>query len=552
MLAVLPFENLGDSADGYFADGVTDEILTYLAQLSGLSVISRTSSMQYKSSSKSLREIGKELGVDYVLEGTIRWEKSGATDRVRISPQLIQIKEDVHLWAESYDAVLTDIFEVQSGIARQVAEALDVTLLKSEQDALSRLPTKSAQAYDYYLRGKQFFTIAAYSPENLEHAEAMHRNAVEIDPRFAQAYAELGAVYVEMVWEQSASAESLLDTARYYIDKAVALAPDDPVVYQALGWYYYHGLRDFDKALVEFARVLELQPNNSMAIASIAWVKRRQGNWGKAIEGLQQAIRLDPRQPWYRYELGMAYARSGNFAPSLPYYDQAIAMQPQNLWAYILKAYATFSLTGSVPETRTVLTAAVEHLGSCPEVTFFESVCDMIEEDYESALERLSSVEDAYLFKNRGSSDYYSQKGTIYNLMGRTDSARAHYDSARVFLERLATENPNDASIKCDLAVIYAVLDRKKEAIELALLAVGLQPVSVDALDGPDRIQSLAQVYAITGEPHLALEQLEYLSTIPCDISAPWLKASPHFAALQNNPRFLALIAKLESRTSQL
>ncbi|MCP4685151.1 MAG: protein kinase, partial [bacterium] len=378
MLAVLPFENLGDSSDGYFADGVTDEILTDLAQLSGLSVISRTSSMQYRGSEKNLRQIGKELDVDYVLEGTIRWEKSGETDRVRISPQLIRIDDDTHLWAERYDAVLTDIFEVQSGIARQVAEALDIALLKSEEDALDRLPTTSALAYDYYLRGKQLFTIAAYRPEDLVEAKAMHRSAIEIDSGFAQAYAELGAVFVEMYWDKTVPLERSLDSALFYIDKAVELAPDDPVVHQALGWYYYHGLRDFDKALVEFARVLQLQPNNSMAIASIAWVKRRQGHWEEAREGLRQAIKLDPREPWYRYELGMAHARSGNFAAALPYYDQAIAMQPQNLWAYMLKAYSVFSLTGSVTETQSVLDDAVAYLGPRPEITFFESFGDMV------------------------------------------------------------------------------------------------------------------------------------------------------------------------------
>ncbi len=552
MLAVLPFENLGDSADDYFADGVTDEILTDLAQLSGMFVISRTSSIQYKGSTKGLKEIGKELGVDYVLEGTIRWEKSGETDRVRISPQLIQIKEDVHLWAESYDAVLTDIFEVQSGIARQVAEALDVTLLKSEQDALDRLPTTSARAYDFYLRGKQLFTIAAHRPEDLALAEEMHRSAIEIDPEFAQAYAELGTVYVEMFWDKQVFSGNPLDTARYYIDKAVALAPDDPVVHQALGWYYYHGLRDFDRALEEFSRVLELQPNNSMAIASIAWVKRRQGHWEIAKEGLLKAARLNPREPWYRYELGMAHASSGDFAAALPYYDQAVAMQPQNLWAHMLKAYATFNLTGSIPETKAVLDVAVERLGQCPEITFFESFGDMVTGDYRKGINRLSSVEDAYLYKSCDSSDYYSQKGTLYDLLGRADSAFAHYDSARVFLERLVLENPKDVSMKCDLAVLYAFLNRKKEAIELALLAVSMQPVTVDAIDGPDRIMSLAEVYAISNEPILALEQLEYLATIPCNISAPWLRASPGFAALREHPRFHALIAELESRTNQL
>lgn len=552
MLAVLPFENLGDSTDGYFADGVTDEILTDLAQLSGLSVISRTSSMQYKGTNKNLKKIGKELSVDYVLEGTIRWEKSGGTDRVRISPQLIKIDDDTHLWADRYDAVLTDIFEVQSSIARKVAGALDVALLQSEQEALDRLPTTSAKAYDYYLRGKQLFTVSAFQPADLKRAEEMHRRAIEIDSGFAQAYAELGSVYVEMFWDKSFNIENLLDSARRYIDRAVALAPDDPVTHQALGWYYYHGLRDFDKALIEFERVLRLQPNNSLAIASVAWVKRRQGHWDEAVSKLREAITLDPREYWYSYELGTTYARSGSFAKAIPYFNQVLDMQRDHKWAHILKAFSIFNLTGSIPETRVALEEAVEQMGSCPELTFFEAVGNMIEGDYRRALGKLTSVEDAYLFKPFDSSNYHMQKGTLYELLGRKDSALAHYDSARVFLDHLAAAKPDDASICSERALAYAFLGHKEDAINMALHAVKLLPVSEDALDGPGRIQSLASVYAIVGEPDLAMDQLEYLSTIPCDISAPVLKTSPDFTSLQDNPRFRSLIEKLEDRTVQL
>jgi serine/threonine-protein kinase len=552
MLAVLPFDNLGDPADDYFADGVTDEILTDLAKLSGLNVISRTSSMQYKDTDKNLKQIGKELNVDYVLEGTIRWEKSGGADRVRISPQLIRIYDDTHLWAERYDAVLTDIFQVQSGIARQVAEALDVALLQSEVEALDRLPTTSAEAYDYYLRGKQLFTVSAFQPEDLRRAAEMHRRAIEIDPNFAQAYAELGAAYVEMFWDKSSDNENLLDSARKYIDQAIALAPDDPVTHQALGWYYYHGLREFDKALVEFERVLELQPNNSLAIASMAWVKRRQGHWEEAEQGLMQAMRLNPREYWYVYEVAITYARSGQFSRAIPYFDQLIAMQPQHNWAYIMKAYSLFSLTGSIPEVREVLNNALQNTGRWPAITFFESVCDMLEEDYQGALDKLQSVEDAHLFPSQDTSDFYGQRGAVLQLMGQLDAARAHFDTARAFLERKVRSHPEEAPLLSQLGLVYAHLGRKEEAIEFAERAVEIQPPEVDALDGPGYVQTLAEVYAIVGETDLALDRLEYLSTIPCDISAPGLRASSSFSPLKDHPRFRALLEKLEARTAQL
>ncbi len=549
MLAVLPFENLGDSADGYFADGVTDEILTDLAQLSGMFVISRTSSMQYKGSTKGLKEIGEELGVDYVLEGTIRWEKSGETDRVRISPQLIQIKEDVHLWAESYDAVLTDIFDVQSNIARQVAEALDIALLQSESEALSKLPTNSPLAYDYYLRGKQYFTVAAYRPADLNLAEMFHRKAIELDSGFAVAYAELGMVYVEMYWDRVDRTESRLDTAHVLISHALSLAPDIPETRQALGWYYYHGRRDFDKALAEFSRVLELQPNHSLAIASTAWVMRRQGKWEEAIELLRQAVRIDPKQSWYRYELALSYSRSGQFGKAIPYYNQILSSRPDQKWAHVLKAYTIFHLTGSTDRTRAVLDTAMQHLGRWPVVTLMEVYYNMCDGQYDLALELLQKPGDAYLYEDMDSTTFYSLRGFIYRLKDQPEIAVPYFDSARVILESRVASSPNEPRFHGELAECYAFLDRKEEAIAAALRAVELLPVSTDALDGPDYVSDLAIVYTLVGEYDLALDQLEYLSTFPNDISVAWLTLAPEFEDLRQQPRFSEVLERFKARS---
>ncbi|MFH2049881.1 MAG: protein kinase, partial [bacterium] len=273
MLAVLPFENLGDPEDEYFADGITEEITTSLARLSGLGVISRTSAMQYKNTDKSLRQIGKELKVDCVLNGSIRWDKSGDDNRVRINPQLVRVSDDMNMWANRYDAVLTDVFAVQATIASEVAAALDVALLQSERDALADQPDIDPEAYDYYLRGKQYFSIARYRQVELRTAETMHLKAIELAPGFAAAYAELGALYTDMYWDGIDTAMVILDSAKALIDIAVELAPKSSESYQALGWYYYHGLLDFENALDAFSKVLQLQPNNSLAMVSIAYVQ---------------------------------------------------------------------------------------------------------------------------------------------------------------------------------------------------------------------------------------------------------------------------------------
>jgi len=344
MLAVLPFKNLGDPGDDYFADGMTDEITTSLARLSGLGVISRTSAMQYKGTDKNIKEVGKELKVDYVLDGTIRWDKSGNSSRVRINPQLIRISDDLQLWADRYDAILTDVFNVQSTIAGEVAAALDITLLQSERDALASRPDIGQEAYDYYLRGKQFFSVTRYRQAELRSAEKMHLQCIRLAPKFAPAYAELGALYTELHWDRIDTAQMILDSAKTMTDIALNLAPDTPEPYQALGWYYYHGLREYDKALDAFSEVLKRQPNNILAIASIAWVERRQGKWNQAIDGLTRALRLDPREPWFYYELGNTYSKCRRFDSAASSYQQAIDLDPHNEYAFFGKSWALLIL----------------------------------------------------------------------------------------------------------------------------------------------------------------------------------------------------------------
>jgi TolB-like protein/Tfp pilus assembly protein PilF/predicted Ser/Thr protein kinase len=434
MLAVLPFENLGSSEDEYFADGITEEILTNLARLSGLGVISRTSAMQYKNTDKGLREIGKELGVDYVLEGTIRRDKTGEISRVRIHPQLIRVSDDVHVWADRYDAVLSDVFEVQSSIAEKVAQALNVTLLETEREALAEQPTENTEAYDYYLRGKQYYSIGAGRDDHRS-AEAMHLKAIELEPEFALAYAELGIVYTDMYWDFYDRTEQRLATAKEAIDRALELAPDDPVTHLALGWYHYHGHLDYERALNEFAVVLEKEPSNSLAIASIAWVKRRQGQWDEAIEGLRKATKLNPREPHLQYELGLTLAVCRRYEEAEHHYDRTIDLAPDYLWAYLMKSWLHGFGLGDTKQARRVLEEALERNGRWPQLTFFEWLYDFMDGDFDQALQHITKPGDIYLSEGSDSSDYYLCKGEVYRHLDQTDLMIPLYDSARLILE---------------------------------------------------------------------------------------------------------------------
>ncbi|HUV29957.1 MAG TPA: protein kinase [Acidobacteriota bacterium] len=546
MLAVLPFENLGDPEDEYFADGVTEEITTSLARLSGLGVISRTSAIQYKDTDKSLRQIGKELKVDYVLEGTIRWDKSGANNRVRINPQLIRVADDLHLWADRYDAILMDIFAVQSTIAREVAAALDVALLQSERIGLADRPEVDPKAYDYYLRGKQYFSIARYRQDELRTAEQMHLKAIELAPAFAPPYAELGGLYTEIHWDGIDTTQIILDSAKALIDIAVGLAPESPEPYQALGWYYYHGLHDFDRALDAFSTVLQRQPNNSLAIASVAWVERRQGKWEKAVDGLLRAVQLDPREPWYYHELGNTYNSSHRFEQAIVSYEQAIDLEPDNEWAFFGKSWAVLNATGDPEAALQVINEGFVFSPRSASLIFLAVYCNLCTGNYQRALDLMTGPKDVFLWQYQDGVDYYYMKGMTYALMQQPDVARPYLDSARIIIESMVSTDPDVAADQSYLGKIYAALGRNAEAIAAARRGVELLPVSIDALDGPDRIWDLATVYTRVGERDLAIDQLDSLFLIPSEVSVNWLKIAPEFIPLRDHPRFQALIEKYE------
>jgi len=550
MLAVLPFENLGNPADDYFADGITEEITTNLAKLSGLGVISRTSSMQYKNSDKNLKQIGRELKVDFILEGTIRWDKSNPDNRVRINPQLIRVSDDMHLWAESYEAVLKDIFGLQSSIAREVVTALDITLLGEENEALSLQYKVDPDAYDYYLQGKGYFSLEHAYHNQIDLAMKMHEKAVKIAPDFAPGYAELGSIHTEIYWSGIDPSSKRLDTAKYYIDKAKILAPNSPEVQQALGWYYYHGLRNFVRAVEIFKHVLKLYPNNSLAIASIAWVYRRQGKWDEAIELQKQAIRLDPRKSGYRHELGNTLMYKRNYEEALESFNLAIDLESDYYWAYASKSWALLNLTGDVSQSLGVIEQALINSGRKPTLTFFEVYYNLIDGEYEHALNLNNAPGEIYLWGNEGGYDYFYFKGVTYYLMKNKNMAQIYFDSARVILEGLVSETPNSAPYLSALARVYECLGRKDDAVRIGRRAIEIEPVSIDALDGSDHVRDLMIVYARVGESDLAIDQLEYLLRIPSAISIKWAKIAPELAPIRDYPRFQALIEKYEKRRS--
>jgi len=543
MLAVLPFENLGAPEQEYFASGITDEITTQLAKVSGLGVISRTSVLQYKGTKKTVQQIGKELGVQYVLEGTILWDKSGVTNRVRINPQLIRVKDDTHVWAESYDRVLEQIFALQSDIAEKVTSALNVTLLQSEQRYIATKPTENLEAYEYYLRGKEYANRGG-GEKDKRIAIEMYEKAVEVDPTFSLVYASLSVEHSFMYWAYYDRTNERLSKAKEAVDKALELNPDLPEAHWALGIYYYYGSRDYEHALEQFAIGKKDQPNNANLFAAIGYVQRRQGEFEKAVTNLKRAVDLDPRDEGKAEEVEMTYRAMRKYAEAVYYIDRAISLAPDRPRAYSDKAWLYLLSEGDTKKARKVIQEAGEKADKSQLVLDLVGL-DVLDGDYQTALNRLigpAAFTDPYGLNDTIS--YFLTKAGIYGLLKQQKLELACYDSARIILENKVQSRPNDAPFHSYLGIAYAGLGRKEEAIREGKKGVELLPVSNDALDGPGLVQCVAQIYVMVGDYDPAIDRLEYLLSIPSlNISIPYLRIDPTWAPLHNHPRFQKLLA---------
>jgi serine/threonine protein kinase/tetratricopeptide (TPR) repeat protein len=543
MLAVLPFENLGSAEDEYFADGMTEELMARLASIEGLGVIARTSAMQYKNTDKSIKRIGEELGVEYILEGTVRWQRAAeGPSRVRVTPQLIRVSDATHLWADVYEKDMADIFQVQSDIAEQVVEALGITLLERERRVLESKPTDNLEAYDYYLRGNDYLFYRGYADARI--AAQMYEKAVELDSTFALAYAQLSRAQTDLYWFYYDRTTECLARAKIAVDKALQLDPDLPEAHLALGWYHYHGYLDYEQALEQFAIVQKQQPDNTDLSLGIAAVQRRQGKFEEAIINFKKASELDPRSSQLAFNAGETYALLRNYTQAEPYFDHAISLTPDWPRPHVYKALLYLRRNGDTEKARAILKKASHSIGSAdhPLIVLNLVLLDVFDRKYQEALDRLSSA-SSEAFETQF---YYIPKAQlyagIYGLMSRPQLEQANYDSARSILEIKIKQRPEDAGFHSSLGIAYAGLGRKQEAIREAEKAVELLPVSKEAYRGYFRVKDLAHVYVMVGEYDAAIDRLELLLSFPGWMSIPLLRLDPIWDPLRDHPRFQKLL----------
>lgn len=540
MLAVLPFENLGDPEDEYFADGMTGEIISRLSSLSNLGVISRTSVYAYKDMQKTIPEIASELGVGYILEGTIRWDHSGDSSRLRVTPELIDVEYDAHLWSDRYDRTLTGIFEVQADIASQVVEALGVTLGSDEQRELARMPTVNMKAYDAYMRALKY---NIYYPEEARAAIELYEKAINLDSEFVDAYGQLAYVCIWLVRLGEDTDGKFLDKARISIDAAHKINPGNRDCLMAMTSYEYYINLDYEKALMTCRQVKSRFPNDALAYRMSAAILRRQGKWDDCLVDMEAAARLNPRE--VLWEFGGTLHLIRRFDTAMAVYDRLLSLEPGHAFTVKSKAELLMNGKGDLYGARRLIEEAQQKYGNNAGYNFTLVGINTRLRDYDQALSYLIAP---VLGQQMNLDDYYLAKALVLEHAGKKQQSRAYYDSALIYLDANVVQGSPmaEAGYLISRAIALAGLDNFTEAIKVAEHAVTLLPVNRDHVDGPNILEYLALVYIKTGRETKAIAILEELLSIPSNITVRKLELLPDYDPLRDHPRFKALIEKYE------
>jgi eukaryotic-like serine/threonine-protein kinase len=542
-IVILPFENLGAPDDAYFAAGVTEEITSRLSSVGGLGVISRTSAVQYAKTGKTTKQIGQELGVDYVLEGTVRWQRgAGRSSRVRVSPQLIRVADDTHLWADRYDREMKDIFLVQSEIAEQVVDKLGIAVRQPERHAIGAQPTQNLDAYQVYLRGREHLDSARQSKEVAEKAVQVLEQAVQLDPKFALAWASLSKAHSALYQFRHDFTEERLAKARECADRALSLQPDLREGHLSLGYYYYWGRRDYDQALREFNLAAGGREGDSEILEAVAYIRRRQGQWDESLAAMERAFALNPRNAGLASELSSTYWSLKRKPEAIRYADIAISLAPDVGDLLLPKAFLQVDMDGNTLAARATLRKINSR--DVPDLPRAEMRLDILDGRYQAALDRLAGIRDEVL---EGQSIYFPKplvEGFIYLAMNDKARARVACESALRVLEQEIVRSPRDPRVRAALGRALACLGRKEEAVREARLAVDMSPVSGDAVDGPDFLAHLAAVHAGVGDSDAAIDLLDKLLAMPAGPSVSILKLDPSWKPLWKLPRFQKLMEK--------
>ena len=538
-IAVLPFENLSeDKANAYFAEGIQEEILTRLAKIADLKVISRTSTQRYQSKPGNLAEIAKQLGVANILEGSVQ----KATDQVRVTVQLIQVASDSHLWADTFDRKLTDIFGVESEIAKAIADALQAKLTGGEQRALAVKPTNNSEAYDVYLRGLALEARTTTSPDDSEKAVGFYERAVQLDPGFALAWARLSRANAHVYFGGLDSTTARRDATERALNTAQKLQPNSPETLLAQAYYQYWVRRDYELAKGTFGRVRELLPGSSDVPGALALIARRQGRWDESVAYWEQTLVLDPRNTEWLALAAETYAMLRQFPAALKTYDRLLDIVPNDPDTVASKA-KIYQAEGNLEQAGKLLAGVNAQTPSF--IAFLTKMNQLfLERQFDEAIRLIHSRLTEY----RDVSDIERFFNPFFLVLAQENAgdivgARATAQQMLRPLEPLSEKDPDNPNFAQALSLIHAVLGQKDAAIKEAERAITLLPSGKDAVDGPRAEENLAFVEVLVGDKNRAIPRLQHLLQIPYNncLTPALLRLNPQWDPLHGDPRFQKL-----------
>ena len=542
-IAVLPFENLGAPEDDYFADGMADEIRGKLTSLPGVQVIARGSSTPYKKTTKTPKQIAEELNASYLLTATVRWEKGGGTSRVHVSPELVDVTRPdapTSKWQQPFDAAITDVFQVQSDIATQVAQALGGELGAGEEKRLSERPTQNLAAYDAFLKGEATSKgMALNDPPTVRKALAFYEQSVALDPGFAQGWARVSAAS-SLLYANGLPDPHLAERAREAAEKALAIAPGRPEGYHALGNFERFIAHDMPGAREQYAKGLRVAPNSADLLGASSAAELTIGLGEAALEHARQAERVDPRSVAAVRRVGSTLLVLRRYPEAIAALDRALALSPSNLNTIEYRAMASLG-QGDLAGAREVLQTASKKVEPTALVAYFAQYNDLfwvLEEEQRDLLLRLTP--DAF-DGDRAALEICLAEA--YALKGDAAKTRLHAEEAHKGFEEQLRQAPEDNQRHVLSGLALAYLGRKEEAIREGLRGVELLPIAKDTHSGAYNQHVLVRIYVLVGEPEKALDRLEPLLKVPYYLSPGWLKIDPNFDPLRGNPRFQKLVA---------
>jgi len=549
-IAVLPFANLSaDKENAFFTEGIQDDILTALAKVGDLKVISRTSVASYSAGpQRNLREIGQELGVANVLEGSVR----RAGGKVRVTAQLIEMRTNTHLWAETYDRDLADVFAIQSDIAQQIATALEAKLGPEEKARLAARPTANSEAYVLYLTGRGVEGAVNRSDE-IE-AEQLYVQATALDPAFALAYARASLLNSQI--SSNGDDQARKAKARAQAEEALRLSPTLGEAHMALGLCLYWGEKNYDAALKEFEVAAATSPNNSEIYNYVAGIYRRQGRWRESVASYERAMSLDPRNRKIAHFAGNNYLFVRDWVAAAACYNRALEIKPDFVAPKIGLAYLAVFRNGNPAAGSKIMQSIPAAIDPDGLVTLGRWDLAMLERDYATA-EKIVT-ESPLDFSRAGDFPKAFYQGRIALARGDIESAQRYFAAATPDTEKRVRDAPDVAERHAQLGLLYAYMQRKEDAIRESRRAVELEPESQDAFHGALWAANLALVYALVGEPDQAITLIErLLSTpgavqglnFPCNITLAELRLRPEWDSLRSNPRFQKILAGPEPKT---